>query len=254
MIVTADKLKLYRVDCRTVRLLDPKFIEIAGENSKEIIKLQRLETDTSIEIGNVIRFGKDIHKVNIILKGLVEGRVYCYDLKCAIPTISTLFVTPLLGFTSKNDMFWGSLVNAFMSTPKYDVSIALLYKFDGSVEFGKYETLLTNHKEFIERTDPDPYHSLYVFNVPSHFQSAYDLIRAGKYSEVDGLCKLCILDFHNFSSTGHTGKILYKDPTLKQELEERLGVSLGDVELHSVPDMQFERYDEEYYRTIKKLK
>lgn len=247
-----DKLKLYRVDCRTMRLLDPKFIEVFGEG-KEIIKLQRPNSELEISVGSVIKFNKDPQRVNIILRGVVEGRVYCYDLKSSIPNVSTLFVTPLLGFTSKNAMFWDSLVNTFISTPKHDISISLLYRFNSNVEFTKYETNLVNLSYFIEREEPDPYHTLYVFNVPDHALSAYNAIRTGKYSEVPDLWKLCILDFHNFNNTGHTAQILYKDIRLKTKLEESLGIDLHDAELHSIPDMKYERYNPEYYLTKLKM-
>lgn len=248
-----DSLRLFKIDCRTFRLLDPKFIEVFGDD-KKIIKLQRPNDVLEINVGSVVKNGKDPLRVNIILRGVVDGRVHCYDLKTCTFNGSSIFIVPMLGFQNKNNMFWDNLVNTFMCTQDYEEVIALLYRFDASVEFGKYETLMFNHPNFIMHYEQDKYHTLYVFSVPDHVLTSYRMVKAGKYSEVDSLVKLIILDFHNFSHSGHTGQILYKDPELRQRLEESLGIDLGEAELHSIPDMKIETYDPDYYRIITALK
>ena len=57
-----------------------------------------------------------------------------------------------------------------------------------------------------------------------------------------------ILNYHDFSNTGQAGQILYKNPKLKKELENRLDTDLGNSELHSILDMTYERFNKEYYQ------
>ena len=47
---------------------------------------------------------------------------------------------------------------------------------------------------------------MFVFDVPKSCQASYDYVN-GRYSEIDDLWKLKILEFHGFDIDGHTGKI-----------------------------------------------
>jgi hypothetical protein len=241
-------LSLTPVDGRTVRLSHPTdFREITLKN--DIVKLYRESDDLSISVGASIVYRKTKHKVNVINRGIHQGKLVSYDLKSALLTSSSTFALPFLGANRKY-MLWDSLfVNAFISTPEHEECIALLYRFSGEELFTKFESAMCAMPTFIKFEDVDKHHVLFTFDVPSSAKSSYARFRNGQYSKIDDIWKLLILDYHGFDSNGQTAQILYKSPELRKELEERLDTDLGDSEVHSIPDMTYERFNKEYYHT-----
>jgi len=244
------KLQLRVVDPRTVRLMDPSFLE-EHDGNEEITKLYKPRSIVEITPGSQVYVKGAPHRVNIILRGMAGGKVVCYDLKSASLNTSSVFITPLLGYKKHELLYDTHLINAFMSTLQHDVCIALLYRFSGDKQFLQFESWVKSQPDFMAHYDPDNYHALYVFGVPRNVLDTYNLIRAGKYSEIGDLWKLVILGFHGYDRDGRTGQILYKDSRLKKELEAQLGVDLADNELYSIPYMHKERFDPDYYLTQK---
>lgn len=241
-----SKLTLFRIDARTIRLQNARFLEEKNIDG-EIIRLYKQNENVEVKTNAIIKHKNSLHKVNIIAPGVFRDKIVCYDLMSAALNTSSVFITPLLGFP-KEDLFWDThFVNAFMSTIEHDVCIALLFRFSGDVAFVKFESWIKTQPNFLASYDPDKHHVLYVFSVPEVGKEQYNKIRDGKYSEIDDLWKMLILHFHKFDRNGKTGKILYKDYSLKQELESKFDINLGDAELHSIPNMKYERFDPKYY-------
>lgn len=202
-----------------------------------------------INIGDTVQVNKKSrHRVNIIRPGLNLGQTVCYDLSVARLTDSSVFVMPLMGMNRKL-MLWDSLfVNAFCETEEDKDCIAILYRFSGEHKFAKFESALCSFRNFRRRVDTDPHHVLFVFEVPDDAMPSYRAYMDGKYSQIEDEWKLKILEFHGFDIDGHTGKILFRSPQLRSELERKLDVTLPiDAELHSKPDMLIERFDADYY-------
>jgi hypothetical protein len=89
---------------------------------------------------------------------------------------------------------------------------------------------------------------MFIFDVPDEARHSYDCFLDGKYSEIDDMWKLKILNFHNFKTDGQTGQILFRSKYLKHSLEEKIGVELPEgSELHSKPDISIEGFNAEYY-------
>ena len=241
-------LSLTPIDGRTVRLHNPS--EYREEcDGPDIVRLYRDNGPLEIKTGESIHYGKTKHKVNIIRRGTFNGKLVSYDLKCAALNSSSIFALPFLG-GNKKYMLWDTLfVNAFISTPDNDVCIALLYRFSGETLFTKFEAAMCAMPTFIKFVDVDKHHVLFIFDIPSSARKSYERFRNGQYSQIDDIWKLLILDYHGFDSNGHTAQILYKDEKLRLDMEKRLGVELGDAELHSMPDMKYERFNEDYYKT-----
>ena len=94
---------------------------------------------------------------------------------------------------------------------------------------------------------------MFVFDVPDGAKASYEHYVAGKYSQIDDLWKLKILEFHDFDIDGQTGKILFQSESLRKQLEDRLDVVLPpDSELHDKPSLEKEIFDPEYYAVKKK--
>jgi hypothetical protein len=149
--------------------------------------------------------------------------------------------------------YWDKLlVNAFCAIPYEDNIIALLYRFCGDAEFTRFEAALEQFRNFKYKIDTDPYHVLFVFDVPEETRASYEHFVNGRYSEIDDIVKLKILDYHGFNMDGSTAKILFKSPSLKKELEEQLDVTIPEEnELHSPPKLNEETFDPELYHTSK---
>lgn len=250
MVICQD-IQFTPVNGRTVRL--------TGDLSKcEAERIHNVTTsltcrypdcEYTINIGDTVRPStKSPYRVNIIRQGINLGKTVCYDLSVATLTDSSIFIMPLLGMNRKL-MLWDSLfVNAFCATEDDEDCIAILYRFSGTPRFTKFESALCSFRNFRKRLDPDPYHVLFVFDVPTDAKDSYEAYMDGKYSLIDDIWKLKILEFHDFDIDGHTGKILFQSDDLKQQLEETLDVVLPfKAELHSKPNMLLEKYPSEYY-------
>lgn len=244
--MTELKLRLQLINSRTLRLSDAAYIPELNE-SREIVRLTKPKTNIEINVGRTVRYKDAPYKVNIITQGRAGDTVVCYDLQSSMLTTSSVFITPLLGFTRSELLWRTNLINTFLSTEQYDECIAILYRFSGQRSFLEFEDWVRQLPEFMAQVEVDYYQVLYVFSVPKHAKSNYRLIRQGKYSEIDDFAKLIILGFHGFDRNGQTGKILYKDASLREELERKLDFDLGDAELHSVPDLKYERFNPNYY-------
>lgn len=249
----SQKLKLKAINGRTVRLSNVKDFHEDLNESNEIVRIYNDSVEIKIG-GTVIVPPKSPHRVNHIHRGKVDSRIVCYDLLSAKMTTSSTFVTPFLG-VAKRLMLWDSLfVNTYIKAYDHDNCIALLYRFSGSAEFLKFESALCAFRTFVKKYDPDPYHVLFVFDVPKNARLSYESFVAGKYSEIDELWKLKILSFHDYDRYGQTGQILYKDPELRVKIESKLDVSLDDsCELHSTPDINVEAYNPELFEVSKIL-
>ena len=253
-IVTDGKIIFAPVNGRTIRMTGSvaDYSRVYDEDGKTITAL--VNGKLKHDIGSIVRGRtKNPYKLNHITPlynavNLLAG----YDLSVARATKSTIFLCPMLG--GKRELFYWDklLVNAFFAIPYEDGIIALLYRFSGDAEFTRFEAALEQFRNFKYKIDTDPYHVLFVFAVPEETQSSYEHFINGRYSEIDDIVKLKILDYHGFNMDGSTAKILFKSPSLKAELEEQLDVTIPEEnELHSPPKLNEETFDPELYYTSK---
>jgi len=241
---------LTQLNGRTIRVsgavstLNPVYDEDAN-----IISIANEET--SYTTGSIVRVKPKIpYKVNLIVPAKTDqGVTAAYDLSVANLTKASIFAFPFLG--GKRSLFlWDKFfVNSFIGTKDDSNIIALLYRFSGDTLFTKFEHALRSFGNFKYEIDPDPYHVLFVFDVPDTARSSYDHFVQGRYSQIDDFNKLKILDFHGYNMESRAAQILFKSESLRRELELDLDVSLSeDSELHSTLDLEEEIFNEEYYK------
>jgi hypothetical protein len=240
------------VNARTIRLTGSigQYRRTLDE-SKEIIALQRetIDGDILFRVGDVVKYKTSIpYKINVISPVYNTEALIGYDFSIAKLTKSAIFIAPLLGGSRKLFLWDKYFVNAFMHADGDSDVICLLYRFSGDMLFIKFEAALEKFPSFIRKFDPDPYHVMYIFDIPEGSKSSYQKFKEGKYSEIDDMCKLKILDYHGFTNDGQTAQILFKSPSLKKQLEEELETTLSnEQELHSVPNIEEETFNKEYY-------
>ena len=236
------------INARTVRLSGDvnQFTPIYDDG--KIVELNG--PDYSYELGQLIRPKvKTPYKVNVI-----QRQSNCYDLSLAIHNLSSIFAAPLLGGNRELFLWDKYFVNAFVETNDETGIIAMLYRFSADPLFLKFESALCAFRTFKYKIDTDPYHVLFVFDVPESSKGSYDSLMNSEYSKIDDFMKLKILDYHKFTMDGRTARILFKSEILKRELEEQLECSIpAENELHSKLDMSLEKFDPDYYYTPKSI-
>ena len=156
------------------------------------------------------------------------------------------FIFPMLG-TSITEFinFRGCFIGS-TDYPHYDSHIFLLIKWDSDLEARDFEYKLKNKDNYIANYQPDKFHTMYIFHVPKEYLEEYDSVLNGKYSKLSINYKKHIIKFHNIKGLHQLPQILYKDPRLRKDLEERLGISIPEEnELSSIFDIAKEIYTED---------
>ena len=144
--------------------------------------------------------------------------------------LTTLIGLPLLGW--KREMYDPYLINAYIEhdvVDRFDKSshIHILLNWSVDERFKKLESTLKNSKLCVSQYDPDKEGVFVVFimRIPKATVKDYQKFLAGKYSELSDRSKTMIM-----ASTKPGGiiyRILYKEESLKKELEEKIGVDLN---------------------------
>lgn len=249
-MVKLDKLKWTPQNGRTVRLSGNLTDVHQQEEDGEIVKLYTADGMEITTGSTVYPRPKDPFRVNIIRPLVFQGKMLGYHLYNAMLNSSSTFALPFLG-VDRQWFMWDSLfINCFIGTNEDDTGrvIALLYRFSGDPQFLKFESALCAFRAFVKRYDPDPYHVMFVFNVPKSATKSYEHFINGRYSEIDDIWKLKILEFHGYDIDGMTGKILFQADSLRREIEEELDVELPpDAELYSIPNLDYEVFNPDYY-------
>ena len=250
-MVTQGKFTLSPINARSFALTGP--LETLFQ-SKDGDKIVRLYTEDGLiySIGKtIIARPKYPFKLNLILPVTDKRKkIVQYNFYTAGPTLSSSFVLPFLGGDRKTFLWGTSFINCFIGTGPEDAKkvIALLYRFSGERAFLEFENALSKFRNFIRRYDPDPYHVMFVFEVPGNAIKSYEHFINGRYSEIDDLWKLKILEFHSFEIDGFTGQVLFKTESRRRELERQLGVDLPEnAELYSIIDESVEVFDPNIY-------
>ena len=139
--------------------------------------------------------------------------------------------------------FIENIINTYLFYEKEEC-ICILYKFDGKRAFCDFESKLEKNQYYVKTVDVSVDMSLYVFEYPDELTAAISLFFKGKYSELPEI-ESCI-DFlkRTFGLTEESKitRILRKDKLLKKEIEEHLGVFLGDLDLSSIPCIDKENF------------
>jgi hypothetical protein len=200
-----------------------------------------------IALGTRVTVNRQPYRINRIQISGVQPQV-SYDLMMAQRTKSTLFLLPMLPGLKRNYMTERVLINAFLATPDDTRCIALLYRFQGSKEFNRLETMLKGLPTFVSMHDVTKHTVLYVTSVPEECAEDYDLFVKGAYSKMSENFKQRVLRFHECGPESPMGQILYRSEKRKKTLESNLEVTLHpDAEVLSIPDIEKETYQPHIY-------
>lgn len=246
MAVKCDQLTYTPVNALTFKISGGTKVLIPHELENRIYSLEGPD-DLNLSIGLTIPIKGIKYKINIIEQKEVKG-IISYELSVAKRTKSSIYILPMLG-GNRNLFLWNKLLlNTFIATPENDRCIALLYRFSADPLFLKFEKALCKFRNFKDKIDIDSYHVLFIFDIPEYHEHNYEKFIDGKYSELQKLYKLNILEFHDQDISSQIGQILFKSEKRKHLLEKLLAASIPkDSELYSIMNIEEETFNPKVY-------
>jgi len=209
--------------------------------------------DLNIKLGISLKINKFRYKINII-EQVIKNKIIYYNLSTAKRNKSSTFILPMLG-GERRLFFWNRLfMNAFVGIEDKRDCIVLLYKFSADPLFLKFEKAIKTFKSFSEKVDIDPYHVLFIFDIPKNHVKNYNKLKKGKYSEMTEEYKLHLLDFHNLGISGQIGQVLWKSSKRRRAMEKILESPINtESELLTPIDFDKEIYNLETYEIKQKI-
>lgn len=146
------------------------------------------------------------------------------------------------------------LKNTYISFNE-EYAFCLHYEYSGKREFVNYERELEKNKYYKSTHDINKRETLYVFDIPEELFDIVDLFVSGKYSYMPHKEKIIgfLMKKFGLSLESKIVKILNRDESLKQEIEDQLNVRIPNgIDLSSPPNLDLENinvnkneYDEE---------
>lgn len=127
--------------------------------------------------------------------------------------------------------------------------ICFLYKYSGSKKFSEFERSLEKNENYVKTIDVSSDKVLYIMNVPEGLDCVIDLFLRGKYSELPEKEELIYFLRSKFGLNDESTiiRIINKDPILKREIEIKIGESIGDLDLSSIPEFDKENFTKKLY-------
>lgn len=214
----------------SMQVINPRVIKIAPVDQKcenvvdnNIVAL--CYDEIQIKKGEVLKIGKQKYRIKSIVKDLqgAQGAGY-YLYTHETITKTTSFIMPFLGSNRNSYRYSMNFVNAFVGSDTDDAEygdyIYLLYRFDGSMAYVKFDEAIRKHPYFENVVEPDLYHTLYKLKLPEKYREDIDLILLGKYSRITTESKQKILNFHLTTQDRPLGEILMRSPNKRIQMEK----------------------------------
>jgi len=182
--------------------------------------------------------------------------------KIGSPNKSASYLLPLIGDTI--DQFAGKIFpqtlyrNTFSGAeekPELNRHVFVLYKYSSNTYFKRFEENLKELETFTECYDPDSYHVMFVFEVPTQYIEALANFRLGKYSEMSEAAKIKILKFHkidiNSQPLNPIYGTLYRKEFQYEYLEAKYAIKIPrNMEASSLPVFTKEIYLNSYKEKV----
>lgn len=159
------------------------------------------------------------------------------DLMKMTPNRSKTYLLPLiLEFFNLPENLSHNFINCFIfdKNKVHENCIFLLYKYDiKNPKFTKFEYELSKTKGYVTHYDLKDNLILFVLQFPEEYLEEYIHYINSEYSKYGDDAKEKILDYYKRKNIPQkvymkVRNILYKDKSLKLELEQMLGVKLSD--------------------------
>jgi hypothetical protein len=162
-------------------------------------------------------------------------------------------VDDFCGLTLPHSLYVNTFIGA-EERPEFNRHVFVLYQYRDTTAFKRLEESLKKKPTFVECYDPDPFHVMYVFEVPDNLIPGFEYFVTGQYSKIPEFIKHKILTFHKVNTNLHPKHpiygTLYKMEFQYKYFEDKYGIEIPrDQEASSLPE-----YSKEYYLDSYKVK
>ena len=173
---------------------------------------------------------------------ITELDKFSFKLESDKETKATFFLLPLLEENKDFFCYNSFFINCYLgvkSNKFYDWGehLFLTYRFvKDNLMYMELEKRLKNHPLFEKMIQTGFHHDTFMFEIPENFELDIKAFIHGEYSTFSESLKQKILKFHNQSKSGKIGRILYKDPKLREQLEMEFAMEIKEsLELYDIP-------------------
>lgn len=204
---------------------------VGDKEGSELVRVYDSEGEFDIKIGDVLTLPKKRFKVNSIVVSNVPKTEAHIQLRTHNFSLVDIFFPPLV-FSSREQLGIGKYyAKSYLGSYHEELEGKKLYVVFSSLDqqFVQFLTKLKAHPQFLSVFEPDNYSTVVCFAIPEDKYKIYDLIMEGKYSTLPEDVKKQILKFNLQNDDTALGRSLYKDPKLRREREEDLGVPPGTI-------------------------
>jgi len=158
-----------------------------------------------------------------------------FGLVCGVHNKVEQYLLPTLyvknKFTPSTMMLDVYYLGSFISLE--EKMLVVCYRYSRADLYRELESFLKTHPRFVKVNSVNTI-DYYYFKI--NWDDVSNFID-GNYSKLSNNLKLNIINFYKLGRKDFITKVLYKDPTLKKEIESRLDILLDDtLELDSKPD------------------
>lgn len=139
-------------------------------------------------------------------------------------------------------------VYACHSTYPEEKTLTIRYEFVNNNPFLEYIDSFRKNELHLD-TYLDEEHVAITVNFPRTYHREHTLYLKGRFSMFSTRAKdrilKYVLDIHKLKDAERVRRVLYRDPALRKELEQKLDVAIDPMmELSSIPDIQAETYQQ----------
>jgi len=235
-------------------IIDALSFRISGgtkllEEHKADNKITALEGENGLYIntGLTLKVQKFKYIINHI-EAKVNNNILTYVLSTDKRNKVSIYILPMLA-EKKSMFFWDTLLmNAFVGYDNVRDVICVLFRFSGDPLFLKFEQAVASFSYYKGKVDVDPYHVMFVFDVPKQHKRSWNKLKQGKYSELSMKYKERILNYHGLTKYSAVGQVLYKSPKRRRFLENMLNASIDEnSELLTAIDFENDIFKPEVY-------
>ncbi|MBU0846934.1 hypothetical protein KKH23_07050 [Patescibacteria group bacterium] len=188
------------------------------------VVLDFLQTNSRFDIYNIKKLDNKVYLIST-----------CPETK------ASYFLLPALGFTKKDLLYNSLFVNCYVPVRKPGALLLLVYRYTNHSSFKTLDTLLHNSNLFKGHVYVDFCHTCYKMALYEQYHKDYKHFIKGRYSSLSEPLKQKILSFYGHKKDEKLGRILYKNPELRKQLEIKFGEPiLPTIDLWDKPNIKVE--------------
>lgn len=233
-LAAGNSLQYALLSSREVEICTDALVQEAFENNKIISLTTR---NLTLKVGDNFKHEHQTIPSSYHIKeiGKLEDSNYKhkYILYSHRLNLTTQYILPCLGISSRDLSYSGALVNCYLTESPEEIS--LLYRFSTAEYYGQLEKTLSSHPLFLGIDNSIKGFDVITMKVPKEHQDDIAIFYNGKFSKLSDKLKEKIINFHRLNKKDRVFKVLFRDSDLEKELSVKFGCSMEGIELEERP-------------------